>query len=319
MESPLKGLCGVDGANVKMSFPAISIVLPTFNGSRYLEQSVESCLNQSLADWELFIVDDASTDDTPRIAAGFAARDDRIHLIRHEKNRKLPGALNTGFAAARGRYLTWTSDDNLYTPNALETMRDALERHPESDLVYADYATIDEVGNLMERVSAGEPPGLVSGNVVGPCFLYRARVQFELKGYDETLFLAEDYDFWLRVSSRFRLMHLKKSLYHYRLHADSLTSQRQSEIRRAHLSTLARNLPHMRCAGGRVLAIGWCNVAVLAWTEGEVREALRFVVRAAASSLLVTALVLIKVVFMGRRVSYDQLLRLPSWLEQKNS
>lgn len=299
--------------------PTVSIVLPTYNGSRYLTQSVESCLNQSLAEWELIIVDDASTDDTPRIAAGFAARDDRIRLIRHEKNRKLPAALNTGFAAVRGRYLTWTSDDNLYAPNALETMRDALERHPESDLVYADYAAIDDDGNLIERVAAGEPPGLVSGNVVGPCFLYRARVHLELQGFDETLFLAEDYDFWLRVSSRFRLLHIKESLYHYRYHAGSLTAQRQSEIRRAHLATLARNLPLMGWAGGRVLAIGWCNVAALAWSEGQGMEVFRLIGRAAASSLLVTLLVAAKIILMGRRVVYDQPLRLPSWLEQKNS
>jgi glycosyltransferase involved in cell wall biosynthesis len=299
--------------------PSVSIVLPTYNGSDFLTQSVESCLNQSLTDWELIIVDDASTDDTPRIAAGFAARDSRIRLIRHEKNRKLPGALNTGFAAAQGRYHTWISDDNLYTLNALQTMRDALECHPETDLVYADYAAIDDVGNVVEWVSAGDPPGLVSGNVVGPCFLYRARVHADLKGYDETLFLAEDYDFWLRASSQFRLLHLRESLYHYRYHAGSLTAKRQSEIRRAHLSTLSRNLPHMGWAGGHVRAIGWCNVAALAWAEGEGMDVLRFFGKAAASSLVVTMLVLAKVILMGRRVSYDQPLRLPSWLEQKNS
>lgn len=302
-----------------MNKPQISVVLPTFNGARYLGEAIDSCCRQTYKDWELIIVDDASTDDTPHIVAKFVARDVRIRLIRHEKNLKLPAALNTGFAAAQGSYLTWSSDDNLYAPKALETMLDALGHHPDIDLVYADYTTIDDAGNQLERIAAGEPPGLVSGNVVGPCFLYRARVQSELQGYDETLFLAEDYDFWLRVSSRFGLLHLRESMYYYRYHAGSLTAQRQFEIRRAHLATLARNLPLMGWAGGRELAIGWCNVAALAWSEGEGKGALRFLGRAAASSLVVTLLVLAKLIFMGRRVNYDQPLRLPSWLEQKNT
>src|SRR5215468_4846876 len=99
--------------------PLVSVVLPTYNGSRYLRGAVESVLAQTLADFELIVVDDCSTDATPALVAELAARDPRIIAVRHEANRKLPGALNTGFARARGRYFTWTSDDNLYAPAAL--------------------------------------------------------------------------------------------------------------------------------------------------------------------------------------------------------
>src|SRR5262245_61923913 len=97
-----------------MGEPSVSIVLPTYNGSRFLAESIQSCLDQTYPDFELIIVDDCSTDVTPAIIAEFSARDSRVHTVRHEKNKKLPGALNTGMALSRGRFLTWTSDDNLY-------------------------------------------------------------------------------------------------------------------------------------------------------------------------------------------------------------
>src|SRR6516162_6752271 len=104
------------------SLPLISIVLPTFNGARYLREAIESCLHQSYPNWELILVDDASTDETPSIIADYLARDRRVTSLRNPVNRKLPGSLNAGFAQARGELLTWTSDDNCYRPHALNEM-----------------------------------------------------------------------------------------------------------------------------------------------------------------------------------------------------
>ncbi len=81
----------------------VSIILPVYNGARFLRQSVESCLRQTYRDLELVIIDDGSTDDSVKIIRDF--RDDRLLLVRHEKNRGLPAALNTGFAQSIGAYL----------------------------------------------------------------------------------------------------------------------------------------------------------------------------------------------------------------------
>src|SRR5688500_7457139 len=100
-----------------MSDPAISIVLPTHNGAKYLAGAIESTLAQTRPDWELIIVESDSTDATPQIAARYAAQDVRIRVIQHPKAAgRLPGALNAGFAIARGRYHTWLSDDNEFFP-----------------------------------------------------------------------------------------------------------------------------------------------------------------------------------------------------------
>ena len=105
----------------------ISIVLPVYNGARFLKDSIDSVIAQTHQNWELLILDDCSTDETPEIAKEYQATDSRIQYYRNEKNLKLPGNLNKGFSLAKGEYLTWTSDDNRFRPNALERMLEVLQ------------------------------------------------------------------------------------------------------------------------------------------------------------------------------------------------
>ncbi|MGL4464397.1 MAG: glycosyltransferase family 2 protein [Planctomycetia bacterium] len=203
--------------------PRVSIVLPVYDGARYLAESIESCLCQTLADWELIVVDDGSTDDTGRIVRSF--RDPRIHSLRHAVNRRLPAALNTGFRQCRGEYLTWTSCDNRYAPHALEVLARRLDEDPAVDLIYSDFDLIDENGALLRRHHAGPTAALAETNVVGMCFLYRRSVYEAVGDYDDEAFLAEDYDYWLRAAASFRLVHLPRVLYEFRMHEGSLTAR----------------------------------------------------------------------------------------------
>lgn len=234
--------------------PLVSIVLPTYNGSRYLDQAVQSCLNQTHTDWELIIVDDASTDDTPARIAKYLAEDGRIRSLRHETNRKLPGALNTGFSLAKGDYLTWTSDDNCYRPNAIAEMVAFLESCQDVDVVYTDYSEIDQEGRVLQKITIKDPEVLLRYNAIGPCFLCRRNVHETVGGYDDNLFLAEDYDFWLRASVLFRLQPLHKDLYLYRRHSDSLSAKEKERIQLPAERALASNLPHMNWAGAAARA-----------------------------------------------------------------
>ena len=216
--------------------PTVSIILPVYNGERYLNEAVESILAQTYPSWELIIVDDCSTDGTPEICQSYVKKDDRIRYVRNETNKKLPASLNVGFSHARGQYLTWISDDNRFREDALEIMAGALDHDSRIDLVYCRIQQIDEKGDLIDPPATPQHSAFMyCTNIVLACFLYRRKVQEVLGGYDEALFLVEDYDFWLRAYRQFSFKHLKTAPYFYRVHGESLTSTRNQEIReRAH-------------------------------------------------------------------------------------
>src|SRR4051794_26646558 len=104
--------------------PKVSIILPTYNGARHLREALDACLKQSFADFELIVVIDGSTDETKEIMGTYA--DPRLKIV-FQENQGLPRALNSGFAHARGKYWSWTSDDNAFLPTALQVMVDYLD------------------------------------------------------------------------------------------------------------------------------------------------------------------------------------------------
>jgi hypothetical protein len=213
------------GAAASPRVPNVSIILPTYNGSKYLRQSIQSCLDQSHRNVELIVVDDGSRENIGAIVAEF--NDRRLNYIRHDTNQGLPATLNTGFRHATGELLTWTSDDNYYAPDAIERMAGFLSRHPTIPFVYTSMHIIDETesGALSRFRTALPPATLERQNAVGACFLYTREVSREIGEYRTAAVLVEDYDYWVRVSKRFRMQRLFSRLYYYRHHAASLTSQ----------------------------------------------------------------------------------------------
>lgn len=209
----------------------VSVILPTYNGSAYIAEAIQSVLEQTYADFELIIVNDCSTDNTLEIITEYAKKDSRIRVINNETNAKLPQALNIGFRAARGQYYTWTSDDNRYLPNAFEVMLSLLEEKLTVGLVYCNMNLIDERGNITKEGRLPEPDTLVRHNCVGACFMYRSTVAKSVGTYDPEMFLAEDYDYWMRIYQKSTLEHIDETCYLYRIHGGSLTAQRQQQIK----------------------------------------------------------------------------------------
>jgi glycosyltransferase involved in cell wall biosynthesis len=259
----------------------VSIVLPTYNGSRYLSEAIDSVLAQTYPHWELIVVDDCSQDSSPDIIAGYVARDPRIRSIRHPGNQKLPRALNTGHAAARGSYLTWISDDNRYLPPAIEEMVTFLEEHPAVGVVYADCVLIDDRGQYLQDWPAQPASRIAYMNSLRACFLYRKVVYETVGGYDAEQFLAEDWDFWLRAARHFEMVPIHKTLYQYRWHDQSLTkAARRSEVRNSIERALRRHLPYLRHSSRQDIARGWTVCAANAVRRGDLAQAATAYVRA---------------------------------------
>lgn len=200
----------------------VSIILPVYNGEKYLAESIASCLAQTYRKIELVIVNDASTDNSLEIAENFAQQDDRISIYSNKINQKLPASLNIGHEMARGDLITWTSHDNYYSQRAIERMVTTIDKTG-TDIVYTDYSIIEDDGKFRRKVVLTERSNILLENTVGACFLYRKEVFIRNGGFNENLHTVEDYDFWLRSLIHSKFQHISEDLYSYRSHEKSLS------------------------------------------------------------------------------------------------
>ncbi|KAL9657465.1 hypothetical protein ABK040_016732 [Willaertia magna] len=231
-------------------YPLVSIILPTYNAMDYLPQSIKSVQAINYPNFELIIVNDASTDNTKEFLSEEPSikKDSRIKVVHHKINQKLPGALNTGFQLAKGSLLTWISSDNNCTKQFLSLLVNIYQRFPEAGFVYSDHYLFDDKGKIIKPGAfslynldgytvdnegiyrAGgarySPKQTLGGNGGVAAFLYSKFVMKEVGLYDVSLNGIEDYDYWIRILEKFPLaVHSNKALMFYRLHEKSMTSQ----------------------------------------------------------------------------------------------
>jgi glycosyltransferase involved in cell wall biosynthesis len=225
----------------KLKANLVSIVLPVYNGSEFLKDSIDSVLNQTYRPIELIIVNDGSTDKTESIIKLYQNSVEVIVL--KQTNKGLPVALTNGFEQAQGEFWTWTSADNLMEPNMIDTLVAKLKSNKETGMVYSDYYAIDTNGAPLKATSwrAHNRPDLESGevrlprstenlsyvpdNFIGPSFLYRGTIGQMVGAYNVPMGV-EDYDYWLRLQQYAEIQHLGSDdlLYKYRVHEGALGS-----------------------------------------------------------------------------------------------
>jgi glycosyltransferase involved in cell wall biosynthesis len=222
--------------------PRVSMVMPVLNGASYLSAALDSVLAQDFEDFELICLNDGSSDATPDILADYAVRDRRVTHRNNPGNIGLPATLNAGFAMARGEYHSWTSHDNLLRPDMLSTLVEVLAADALVGVAYGGYSVIDSNGRILRYRSPRPAEDRWFGNPVGAAFLYRREVTELLGGYDESLFGAEDYDFWLRAARHFKLQPVDRDLYMYRRHDASLTNQKSMHIKDLVAQVIEREL-----------------------------------------------------------------------------
>ncbi len=223
--------------------PLVSIVLPTYNRATVLPHAIRSVLAQDYDNFELIVVDDNSPDETRDVVHAFD--DPRIRYTRNDPNLKLPRALNRGFSLARGHFLTWTSDDNMYAPEAIGKMVARLQAG-DCDFVYADYyqfSDTDEQGIPADLRHERLPASLrlEKGNHIGACFMYSRRLYESVGEYDPELFLIEDYDYFLRAARGFRFCHIDEPLYYFRRDEDTLYHSRYCEVKSSDVLVRLKN------------------------------------------------------------------------------
>lgn len=204
--------------------PKVSVVMPVYNGERYLQESIESILNQTFNDFEFLIVNDCSTDQSEEIIRRYANKDNRIHLIINPKNLGIAEATNIGIANAHGEYIALMDQDDISLPERFEKEISFLETHPDVAVLGSNIRVLKEDGQLHDRHAVLETPGLVRwgllfGNQIqNPTVMIQKNI-FSKHGFAyENYMPTQDYQLWLRLSAKFNMANLPDSLLIHRLH-----------------------------------------------------------------------------------------------------
>ena len=179
--------------------PKISVYIPTYNYGRFLDTAIQSVLKQTLDDWELIVIDDGSTDDTPEILTTYRTHP-KIRILRQE-NRGLNVTNNVALRIARGEYLLRLDADDFLDENILLVLSHVLDTKPEVGLVYPDYYRVDEQGEIIEivrRKKIGEEVDLLDLPAHGACTMIRKEVLVEIGGYFEEFDRQDGYGMWLK-------------------------------------------------------------------------------------------------------------------------
>jgi len=218
--------------------PTISLVMSVYNAGRFLRPAMESVLAQTYGDVEYVVIDDGSTDDSPKVLREYAGRDSRVRLTCRE-NRGLTVTLNEALGQARGEFVARMDGDDISLPDRFETQLAALRADPSLVCVGGHFELIDEKGRLLTRL---RPPTddpsiqklLLAGHtaICHPAAMMRRDAVSRAGNYDPYFKTTQDLDLWLRLGEVGRLGNVPKVVLQFRQHGGSVSETKREEQRR---------------------------------------------------------------------------------------
>ncbi len=219
--------------------PLVSVIIPVYNGERYIEATIRSVIAQTEPSWEIIAVNDGSKDKSLGILIGLAAEEPRLHVL-SVKNGGVSRARNAGVAEARGKYLAFVDQDDLWAPEKLACQLAKFRENPEPGSVFTNESIIDHTGTVVrEKVLALSPEknrGMVFDRLVFECFMPVSSVMMtkelfdRVGGFDPQYGLAEDYDLFLKAVRIAPVDYVDEPLLLYREHGGSGTHTRIDRI-----------------------------------------------------------------------------------------
>lgn len=203
--------------------PLISVIIPVYNGSNYLQEAIESVLHQTYKNYEIIIIDDGSTDNTWDIIGSYG------DLIRgfHKENGGVASALNYGIQVMKGDWFAWLSHDDLWVPEKLEVQ---ISYHITNENVmgsFTNFSVIDEKGTLLFNSICPQiinPCSLrklfLTNYIAGDTVLLHKKILSDIGRFNENLRVTQDYDMWLRILQKYDLGVIPESLTKIRYHSN---------------------------------------------------------------------------------------------------
>ena len=214
----------------------VSVIVPTYNRAHVIKEAIVSILSQTFTDFELIVVDNESTDNTEEVIKSYT--DHRIRYFKNQNSGVVAVNRNYGINKARGEYIAFCDDDDLWMPEKLERQIEELEKDLEIGLVCTNGIKFDENGQFGEMMqtelndSGFTFESLIWGNRIAcSSVLVRKEVLNDIGIFDESreIFTAEDYELWLRIARKYRVKYLDIPLIKYRIHSGAYGDKRAIE------------------------------------------------------------------------------------------
>jgi glycosyltransferase involved in cell wall biosynthesis len=214
--------------------PKISVCIPAYNQGCYLGLALDSVLRQTVADFEVIVFDDASTDDTQKVVASVSHP--RLHYFRHPHNVGIARNRNSCLAVARGQYVAWLDSDDVYHPQMLEVQGAVLDRHPRVGLIHGGYEVIDAEGRRLpdwplpfayDVIEPGKEAFrelVLSNYVTAPTVMVRRECYDRVGPYAVEVDGVEDWEMWLRIALHADLAYTAASVAQYRQHGANVST-----------------------------------------------------------------------------------------------
>ena len=198
--------------------PLVTVIIPTYNRASVLYYALHSVINQTVKDIEIYVIDDASTDNTTELVESFA--DPRIHYIRFETNKKAAAARNAGMEKARGKYIAFLDSDDEWLPTKLEKQIECMDALSDDWGCCYTGAYVNKMGGLTRnRVFQPQKSGnLVKDLLMGrfviwtPTFMFRRSCLDEVGLMDKQLVRSQDVDFYIRLLSKYKIASIEEPL-----------------------------------------------------------------------------------------------------------
>ena len=213
--------------------PYVSVILPTFNRAQTLLRAVGSVLNQTFEDFELIVIDDGSTDETPALIGSLTDR--RLIYIQRSSNSGVSAARNSAIRASRGRLIAFQDSDDEWEPQKLERQIERMEAcDPHLGVVYAPFIQHNQTSISLfpkpgELVDGDIHTNLLYRNLVSAQLAVVKRECFERVGlFDESLFCLVDWELWLRVSRAYHFAYVNQPLAQVYFTSNSISSHKNS-------------------------------------------------------------------------------------------
>jgi glycosyltransferase involved in cell wall biosynthesis len=208
--------------NQKVIEPLVSVFIPVYNAEGYIEDAIDSVLNQTYQNFEIIVLNDGSTDQTQHILKELAKKDERIKIYKNEQNLGLTLTRNKGINLCKGEYIALLDADDLMVKQRIEKQIDFLKTNPDYDAVSSWMQIFDQYGlkqiiRYRETMNDYKSVSIFYSPISHAAALFKSSVIQKL-GYRTPFKFAEDYDMWFRFLMHYKVAVIPEVLYLYRNH-----------------------------------------------------------------------------------------------------